>query len=177
MDEEQFLRAVTVNYYSSVFYASSVWYQNAKAIHKTKFNSIHFRILRTATRSFGASRPELSKRCQRATPIEWARFVTASRVIKTIRDEEPKSLFELLHSTYFEESRKPFIGMFFDDSKTLLGRQSIQNRLMFMRCITDPWNNKNQKLSDDQVRVITKSAFFDYYTEKVVGIVTNVINN
>ena len=89
------------------------------------------------------------------------------RVIKTIRDEEPKSLFELLHSTYFEESRKPFIGMFFDDSKTLLGRQSIQNRLMFMRCITDPWNNKNQKLSDDQVRVITKSAFFDYYTEKV----------
>jgi len=167
MTEEQFLKAATVNYYSTVFYSSSVWFHSVKAIHKTKFNSLHFRMLRTATRQHETSRSELTKRCRRATPNEWANFITASRVIKTIRDEQPKPLFDLLQCTYFEESRKPHVGLFFDDSKTLLGRQSIQNRLMFMRRINDPWNNKNQTLSNDQIRVITKEAFCDYYTEKV----------
>ena len=81
-----------------------------------------------------------------------------------IRDEEPKPLFDLLYSNYFEENGKPGIGFFFDDSLNLFGRQSIQNRLMFMRRITDPWNNKLKPLSNDQIRVLVKSAFFDYYT-------------
>ncbi len=50
LTEDQFLKAATADYYESVFYASSVWFQNIKVIFKTKFNSIHFRILGTATR-------------------------------------------------------------------------------------------------------------------------------
>jgi hypothetical protein len=86
--------------------------------------------------------------------------------MKTIRNSEPKPLFDLLQNTYFEDSRKPQVGYFFDNSKTLLGRQSIQNRLMFMRSIADPWNNKNQPLSDDAMRIISKKSFFKYYTQR-----------
>jgi len=46
--QEQFLKAASANYYGSVFYSSIVWFQNLKQIHKTKLNSIHFRMLRTA---------------------------------------------------------------------------------------------------------------------------------
>jgi hypothetical protein len=168
LDEKQFLKAATAHYYSTVFYASSVWYMNTKACYKTKFNSLHFRMLRIATRLHEESRSTLTKRCQRATPMEWVKYVTSTRVIKTIRDEEPKPLYNLLIDNYFEESRKPNVGYFFDKSRTLLGRQSIQNRLMFMRCMTDPWNNKLKPLSNDQIRVIGKKAFFDYYADKVV---------
>jgi hypothetical protein len=134
---------------------------------KTKFNSLHFRILRIATRLNEESRTVLTERCQRATPIEWVRYFTFTRVIKTVLDKEPKPLFDLLSLNYFEDSRKPQVGFFFDTSKTLFGRQSIQNRLMFL---TDPWNNKYQRPSNDQIRVIRKKAFFDYYTEKVIVI-------
>jgi hypothetical protein len=165
MTEAQFLKAATAHYYNTVFYASSVWYQNVRASYKSKFNSLHFRILRIATRAYGESRQTLMDRCKRATPLEWVKFTTASRVIKTIRDEEPKPLFLLLNNNYFEESRKPGIGHFFDNSHTLYGRQSIQNRLLFMRSIDESWNNKLNPLTNDQIRVFVKKAFFEYYTD------------
>jgi hypothetical protein len=164
LTEDQFLKAASANYYSSVFYASTVWFPNIKAIHRTKFDSLHFRMLRIATREPNdTSRKKLYDRCKRATPVEWTRYLTSTKVMKIIRDEEPKSLFDLINSNYFEENRKPNVGFFFDNSRTLVGRQSIQNRLIFMRSINDPWNNKLKPLSDDHIRVIGKTAFFDYY--------------
>ncbi len=114
MTEEQFLKAVTVNYYRAVFYASSVWFQSTKKVYKIKFDSIHFRILRTATHQYEVSRSILTERCKRATPSEWVNFSTASLVMKTIRNVEPKPLFNLLQNNYFEESRKPQVGYFFE---------------------------------------------------------------
>jgi hypothetical protein len=167
--EEQFLKAATANYYGSVFYASSVWFPHIKSCHRTKLDSLHFRMLRIATRQSNyTSRRDLYDRCKRATPTEWSRYLTATKVMKIIRDEEPKPLFDLINENYFEETRKPNVGFFFDKSKTLLGRQSIQNRLNFMRCISDPWNNKLQPLSNDQIRVIGKKTFFDYYNPSIV---------
>ena len=160
---ESTMSCATSHYYSTVFYASSIWFDSTKAIFKTKFNSLHFRILRIATRTFDDKRSYLTERCKRATPSEWTKFTTATRVIKIIRDEEPKPLFEILMHNYFEESRKPHVGFFFDNSHNLFGRQTIQNRLKFMRSITDHWNNKLHPLSNDQIRVIVKKAFFSYY--------------
>ena len=114
---------------------------------------------------------------KRATPGEWTKYMVSTKVMKIIRDNEPKPLFDLLCENYFEESRKPGVGYFFDNSRTLVGRQSIHNRLIFMRSINDQWNNKLQPLSNDQLRVIGKKAFFDYYTEKVVGVTTDVVTN
>ncbi len=108
-------------------------------------------------------RRDLYELCKRATPTEWSRYLTATKVMKIIRDEEPKQLFDILKDNYFEENRKYQIGFFFDNSKTLASRQSIQNRLKLMRSIVDPWNNKLQPLSNDQIRVIGKKTFFDYF--------------
>ena len=170
LTESQFLKAATANYYGTVFYASSVWYQNIKQTHKNKFDTIHFRMLRTATRQRESetTRDSLSRRCERATPKEWVQYLTASLVMKTIRDQQPKPLFDLLMNNYFEESRKPNVGYFFDSSRTLVGRQSLQNRLMFMLSINDPWNNKLQIKTDDEIRVLLKKAFFYYFTNKVI---------
>ncbi len=91
LTETQFLKAATANYYSTVFYASSVWYMNIKSMYKTKFNPLHFRILRIATKLHDESRTVLTARCQRATTIEWVRYITSTRVInKTVLDDEPK---------------------------------------------------------------------------------------
>ena len=37
LTEDQFLKAASANYYSSVFYASSVWFLSIKAVHRSKF--------------------------------------------------------------------------------------------------------------------------------------------
>jgi hypothetical protein len=84
---------------------------------------------------------------------------TALLVMKTVQNEVPKPLFDLVHENYFEESRKPSIDYFFDNSKTQLGQQSIQKRSLFMRYVTDPWNDKLQPLTDDAIRVIANKSF------------------
>ncbi len=73
--------------------------------------------------------------------------------------------FKLLETNYFEEKRNPHVGIFFDSSKKLKGRQSIENRLMYLRSFIYPWNNPLDNLSDDYLRTILKFAFFPYYKD------------
>ena len=123
---------------------------------------MHFRMLRTAKRDFKLvlKRNELTKICERATPEEWSKFITSSRVIKTLRDTQPTILYQKLMNTYFEERRKPGVGFFYDSSRTKKGRQSLQNRLLFMRSINHSWFGHN--LSDDSIRIQMKRSFFSY---------------
>ncbi len=99
--------------------------------------------------------------CQRATSEQWAKFITASRVIKIMRDEQPAGLAERLNRNCFEENRKPGIRLFFDCSCIKKGRQALENRLMFMRSISYPWN-KIKVLSDDVIRLEMKATYFTY---------------
>ena len=165
LTEEQFLKSVTSNYYGSVFYGASVWLPNIKASHKTKLNSLHFRLLRVACKDFSLklSRDDLTTRCKRAKPMEWARYSTASIAMKTIRDELPKPLFEILKSTYYEERRQKGRGLFFDSSRRKCGRQSLQNRLSHVAQIKKPWNEDGLPLSNNQLRRLLKSAFFSHH--------------
>jgi len=167
LTEKQFLKAASANYYGTVYYAASVWFNNLKQIQKTKLTSIHFRMLRTAKRDHkqSLSRTELTHLCERATPEQWTKFMTASRVIKTIREQQPIYLFEKLTMTYFEKPRYPGIGQFFDHSRTRKGFQSIQNRLLFMRKIEFDWNNECKEISNDRLRIEMKKAFFPYFAE------------
>ena len=75
-----------------------------------------------------------------------------------MRDKEPVTMYENLQANYFEEKRHPGVGHFFDTSRRKVGRQSLQNRLMFMRGITYPWNAC--KMSNDLIRIEMKKAFF-----------------
>jgi hypothetical protein len=56
---------------------------------------------------------ELTELCQRATPEQWAKFITGLRVIKIMRDEQPAGLAERLNRNCYEENRKPGIGLVF----------------------------------------------------------------
>jgi hypothetical protein len=162
MSEKQFLKSVTCNFYSSVYYASSVWLNCCKSIQRTKLASLHFRLLRTACKDFWTKIPraELTKRCMKATPTEWANFTSASLTIKILRDRQPSRLNDILLTTYYSERRNAARGLFFDSSKTRIGAQSIQNRLMHITRIKYPWNDLNSKWSNDQIRVNLKRIYF-----------------
>jgi len=73
-------------------------------------------------------------------------------VIKTLRDCSPKLLLDLLTPAYYEESREPGFGRFFDNSRSKSGRQSIENRLDFIKKVTKPWNCYN--LGNDCIRIL-----------------------
>jgi len=51
------------------------------------------------------------------TPEQWAKFATASKVTKIMRDEQPKPLFTLLQRALFVEQRRCGFGKFFDGSQ------------------------------------------------------------
>lgn len=163
LTEEQFLKTVTCNFYSSVYYAASVWLPNCKSIQSTKLTSLHFRLLRTACKDYWTklSRKDLTNRCQRATPAEWSKYTTASVAIKVIKNKQPTRLHEILMSTYYSERRNAGKGLFYDSSKTVPGRQSIQNRLKHIAQIKEPWNESGpEKFSKDKLRVMLKSTYF-----------------
>jgi hypothetical protein len=168
LSEKQFLKAASANYYGAVFYASSVWFKHTKQTQKTKLTSVHFRLLRVAKRDFKMKfkRNDLTQSCQRATPEQWSKFITASCVIKIMRDQQPSYLFSKLKENYFEEKRKPFVGIFFDSSKNKKGQQSIQNRLLFMRSITYAWCDPERPISNDVIRIELKHSFFPYLTNQ-----------
>jgi len=74
------------------------------------------------------SKAKLTAICKRVSPEECAKFATASKVTKIMRDEQPKQLFTLLQRTLFVEQRRFGFGKFFDGSKTTKGHQALQNR-------------------------------------------------
>jgi len=48
---------------------------------------------------------------------------------KVIRDQHPSHLHYKIVSNYNEEPQKPQKGMFFDTSKSRIGRQSLENQM------------------------------------------------
>jgi len=84
---------------------------------------MYIRLLRTACRDYKRKIPksDLIKRCKRATPCEWVKYLTASRVMKILREKQPKFLYYNTTSNYYEEQRKPKWGKFFDSSKNVVG--------------------------------------------------------
>jgi len=160
LTRDQFLKA---HFYGAVFYATVVWFDRCKERFKTKFKSLHYRLLRTACKDyhFSKSKFELTKICNWANPIEWNKFATASKVVKIVRDQMPKPLFDLLDKTLYVEPRKPGFGKFFDSSKTKWGYQSIQNRMAMMGEVKDDWMERH--ISDDAIRILMKNSFFGYF--------------
>ncbi len=134
MTEQQFLISVTANYYSSAFYCSSVWHACITETYRSKLTSLHFRLLRIACKDYNVtfSRDQLTERCLRATPNEWSKYTTASLAMKVVRDKCPQRLHDLLMETFYTERRTRGNVLFYDKSRSLLGRQSVQNRLKYI---------------------------------------------
>jgi len=166
LNEEQFLKSVANNFFSTIFYANSVWFDSLKKSTKAKFDSMYYRMLRIATKDYKRvmHKKELITRCKRATPSEWAQYSTSSKVIKIIRDKCPPIINERLRSSLYVESRRPGLGFFFDNSKSKRGKQSIQNRLPFFKNLMAQWMDNG--INDDAIRTMLKKSFFSYCTEE-----------
>lgn len=77
-------------------------------------------------------------------------YITASKVLKIGRGKTPPQLFETLRKTYFEESRSPGVGLFFDDTKNLSWKE---NCLLFMRSWNTKAKNDDEKTFDTYVHL------------------------
>jgi len=112
---------------------------------------MHFRMLQVACRDFDhqISKEDLMVRCKRATPLQWVRFLTLSKVINITTNKEPPDLYNSLMSTLYSKPHKPDIGYFFDNSKWKPGKQILKNCLELMKEINMPW--LNQILTDDEI--------------------------
>jgi hypothetical protein len=102
-------------------------------------NSI-FETLKQLQLSYQLSRETLTKRCTKATPNEWARYMTSSMAIKVIRDGGPQRLCGLLKKTYYSHRSSVAQGLFLDSTNSEIGKQGLQNRLHHMAKIKEPWN-------------------------------------
>jgi len=163
---DQFLKIVTAQYYSVLYYGSVVWLSGTtKASLKSLINTAHFKPLRLAMNDFHKriKREELSLLCKRANPIDWVRYSLASLVIKTYKHREPFYLYLCLNETLYTVRRKPLIGRFFDNSKGKVGKQKICNKLRFMDSLNTDWIGKD--ISNDALRRMLKKTFFPYFNE------------
>jgi len=89
-------------------------------------------------------------------PSTWAKYATASIVIKILRDKEPARLEEHISQTLFYERRQPGILKFYDASRNKIGRQCIGNRLKeTFDVISTPFNLNE---TNDTIRIRLKRA-------------------
>jgi len=68
--------------------------------------------------------------------------------------------------TLYEELRFPGLAKFFDNSTKKTRRQSLQNRLQFIKKANNPWNNLN--LNNDSIRVLLKNSFLMYSFKGII---------
>jgi len=164
MTKEQFLKVATAQIFSILYYAAPVWLNKTLTARLwTKLRSVHYRVLRAATRDYKKRkhREELDKNCKRATPKMWSGYITSSTAIKIVRDRYPKYLVESLEKTYYNERRRPNEGKFYDASKGKVGRHKLENRLEMMDGLK--WVSTTGPLTNDAIRKLLKEHFnFDF---------------
>ena len=95
-----------------------------------KLNSTHYRLLRIAERDWKNKIPRSTlDELGRARPSLWAKYITASTVIKILRDQAPIRLHDHLVQTIYSERRNPGVWKFYDSSRVRIGKHAIGNRL------------------------------------------------
>jgi len=134
---------------------STMTYQALKQLNRQ-----HYRVLRAAfkDRKCEMSKETLNRLAGRATPRQWAKYIVSSTTIKMMhKGTTPMS--EKLRNRAYVNDRFPGKAMFANRSKTKIGRQSLPNRLDFLREIKLDWNNAEEPISKDKLRVALKIFF------------------
>jgi len=160
---DQFLKIVTSQYYSNLYYCSSVWLSTEmRWILKRMINSAHYKALRISINDFKnrTSRDTLNIKLKRATPSEWSNYTTTPLVIKIVRDKMPEHIHSKLSETIYSTRRKPQVGKFHNNARGKIGKQSIQNRLQHMDRLTENWLHSDW--NNDRIRTTLKKTFFQY---------------
>ena len=122
-----------------------------------KLNSLHYRLLRTIVGDWKqvVSRDKLDE-LGRVRPSTWAKYSTASTVIKIIRDGHPVRLKDhILEGVYINDRSQAI--RFFDRSKYKQGRQAIGNRIKHIfEEIKKPITFRE---SNNSIRLLLKKEF------------------
>jgi hypothetical protein len=165
--KEQFLRILTAQYFSKLYYCAPVWLtSNTKKSLWALITRAHYKAVRIAACDYRSriNREKLDILCSRAPPKQWSKYSTATLVMKIVRDKRPITLFASLSETIYIERRNEFRAKFYDNSKGKIGRQRFGNSLQFMHAIGDDWFGK--QLSNDAIRILLKRTYFYYITNQ-----------
>jgi len=167
MEKDQFLKVATAQLFSIMYYASPVWLNETLGSSQwKKLRSIHYRILRIATKDFKqrANRRVLDKTYKRATPKMWSQYSTFLLVMKTLRDRSPIYLTTIIMQTYYNERRKPGVAKFYDNSRGKVRKHRICNRLETMAQLPE-WFGRD--LTNHQIRLLLKDHLdFDFKNDR-----------
>ncbi len=162
LDKEDILRLVTVQYYSILYYASPLWIGSLQSISWRRINIAHYRALRSAVgfKSKSMKRSELDSETKRAKPLEWAKYIMSSTVIK-LYNKSDTNIAKILRNSAYVSNRLPLHAKFIDRSRLCVGRQTLPYRIghLFSKISFDWIVN----LSDDALRKSLKKEFFEYF--------------
>lgn len=162
--KDQFLKVLTAQYFSILYYGSPVWLTSStkKSLWKL-VHSAHYKALRVAVHDIKArmNREKLDILCQRASPKQWSKYAIASIVIKCLTSNKPTNLVNFLRETMYIDQRFPDAAKFYDNSRRKIGKQKLGNNLGFMQAIKDDW--LGQDLDNHKIRRILKKTFFGYF--------------
>jgi len=124
------------------------------------FSMIHYRSLRIALKDYQYkfSRHQLLRKWKRASPTEWVFHCLSSIAIKTINNNEPYHLNQLLHGSLYVTRRKPSMGNFYDNSKGKVSKQKLNCKLKCIRKVKFDWLRLN--INDNRLRILLKDTFF-----------------
>jgi len=95
---------------------------------------------------------------KRAIPSEFSAYACARTIIKTFTNAN-SPLKEICLQNSYSITRRPHQVFFFDNSRSKIGKNSIQNRITnVFNKIKFEWSNKNF----ENVRPQLKKTFFNY---------------
>jgi len=152
------LKVVTSKYYGLAYYGCPVWLTPCLSHNSWKrLFSQHYRAIRAAVGDWKTKIPRavLDVIRKRANPRQWAKYSISRFVIKAYNNKNTPIRLKLAQQGYIND-RNPRRAKFFDGSRLKVGRQSLENRLVFMKLNFDWIGNP----SDDYLRVKLKEQFF-----------------
>jgi len=125
-------------------------------------NSAHYKALRISINDFinRTSRETLNIKLKRATPSDWSNYITASLVIKIMRDKIPEHFHSKLSETIYSTRWKHQLGKLYNNARGKIGKQSIQNWLQHMDRLME--NYQHSDWNNDWIRTTLKKTLFQY---------------
>jgi len=153
---DQFLRVLTCQFYSKVYYGSSSWLHGLNSfVDKRLLNAMHYRAIRIAIRDHAqrVSRTKLDE-LGRCRPSTWGKYVLSSMAVKVVRRREPIELYEKMMKNSYVMRRKINRYRFRDTSTLKVGRLMTKNRLTILNEFDCEW----LLFSDDKLRIELKKS-------------------
>ena len=132
------LKVLTSQFFGTLYYAISVWINLLSFKSWRRLESLHYRALRAVHRDFrcALSKQTLNKMSKRATPRQWANYITTSEVIKLFNTSDARIVQDLRSNVYIND-RKPRKGTFVGAPKYAIGKQSLRYRIREQFCNLD----------------------------------------